>query len=331
MNARALVIAIALHGVAGAPPAVAHPLAPSLFEVREQADGRVDVLWKMSLLQPAGADLTPEMPAHCEPQGEPVATYGAASVTLRWSEDCGERGIVGESLRVHGLDRTRTDALVRVELADGRSLRAVLSGADAAFLVSDREDPVRVAIDYGVLGVEHILSGLDHLAFVLGLMLLVRGGRALLLTLTAFTLGHSVTLSAAVLGFVDFPSRAVEFAIAASIFILAVELTRPDSQDGAHRRPWWFAFAFGLLHGLGFAGALAEVGLPVDEIPLALFSFNVGIEIGQIAFVTVVWGALALLGGRAKLAPGWLRALPVYAIGSLAAFWCFERAADWAR
>jgi hydrogenase/urease accessory protein HupE len=327
---RATALVLLFLGIGAATPAAAHPLAPSLLEVRERDGGRVDVVFKMSLLQPSGADLAPELPPHCRPLAEPVAERDDASVTLRFSADCGERGLVGETLRVKGLERTRTDALIRVELRDGRRLRAVISGADAAFEVAAEPSRTRVAFDYGRLGFEHILSGLDHLTFVLGLMLLVTGRRALLLTVTSFTLGHSITLSAAALGFVTFPSRLIELAIALSIYVLAVELAS-GRDDTAHRRPWLFALGFGLLHGLGFAGALTEIGLPADEIPLALLSFNVGIEIGQIAFVAVVWGALAVAGRRAEVAPAWLRALPVYAIGSLSALWCIERAVDWLR
>lgn len=309
--------------------AAAHPLAPSLLDLRERDGGRVEVVWKLSLLQPTGSDLRPELPEHCVPSSERTSERDDSSVTVRWSEDCGEQGLVGGTLRVVGLGRTRTDALVRIELRDGRRLQAVISGAEAAFEVVERQGRGWVALDYARLGVEHILTGLDHLTFVLGLMLLVRNRRALLITLTAFTLGHSVTLSAAALGYVDFPTRLVEFAIAASIFVLALELAGDREDDATHRRPWWFAFVFGLLHGLGFAGALAEIGLPADEIPLALLTFNVGIEVGQIVFVAVVWGILALVGRRADTAPVWLRALPVYAIGSLAALWCIERAVEW--
>jgi len=311
-----------------AAPAAAHPLAPSLFDLRERESGVVDIVWKMSLLQPSGSDLRPELPPHCTPLSAPDIERDASSVTLRWSEDCGARGIVGERLRVVGLDSSRTDALLRVELRDGRRLQAVLSGGDASFLVSERQRPLRVVIDYAKLGVKHILSGLDHLLFVLGLVLLVRNRRTLLYTVTAFTLGHSVTLSLAVLGFVDFPPRLVEFGIALSILVLAAELSRPGGD--AHllrRRPWALAFAFGLLHGLGFAGALAAVGLPPEEIPLSLFSFNVGIELGQLAFIAAVMLARAALRPRAARGPAWLQAAPAYAIGSLSAFWCIERAA----
>lgn len=320
-----------LVGVLLAWSAAAHPLAPSLLDLREREGGRVDVVWKMSLLQPSGTDLQPELPSHCTPLAEPTAERDDASVIFRWSEDCGARGIVGESLRVVGLERTRTDVLVHIELRDGRRLRRVISGANATFEVNERQSRWQVAFDYARLGVAHILSGLDHLTFVLGLMLLVTNRRSLLYTLTAFTLGHSVTLSAAALGYVDFPTRLVEFAIALSIFVLAVELSAGREGDATHRRPWAFALAFGLLHGLGFAGALSEIGLPVDEIPLALLSFNVGIEVGQIAFVALVWGLLGVVGRRAEAAPAWLRALPVYAIGSLAALWCIERGVDWLR
>jgi hydrogenase/urease accessory protein HupE len=326
---RALAALVAAMGFAGA--AFAHPLAPSLLDVREREGGRIDVLFKLSLLQPAGADLHAELPEHCKPLSEPVPERDDTSVALRWSADCGERGIVGSTLRVVGLERSRTDTLVHVELRDGRRLRAVISGADAAFVVAERQGRAEVALAYARLGVEHILTGFDHLAFVLGLMLLVRGRRALLFTITAFTLGHSVTLSVAALGYVSFPTRVVELAIAASIYLLAVELAGGRANDATHRRPWGFAFVFGLLHGLGFAGALTEIGLPAGEIPLALLSFNVGIEVGQIAFVALVWGLLAVIGHRADAAPAWLKALPAYAIGSFAALWCIERAADMLR
>jgi hydrogenase/urease accessory protein HupE len=321
------VAAASLAVVVLAASAAAHPLAPSLLEVRERGGGRVDVTWKTTLLQPAGSNLRPELPPHCLDVTEPVAERNATSISVRWTADCGERGIVGQRLRVFGLETTRTDALIRVELADGRRLRAVRSGGDAAFDVPARQQPAGVALDYGRLGVEHILSGLDHLLFVLGLLLMVRGRRALLLTITAFTLGHSVTLSLAVLGFVDIPTAPVELAIAASILVLANELSRPGAGSLLQRRPALLTFVFGLLHGLGFAGALAAVGLPAEEIPLSLLAFNVGIELGQLAFIAIALGVRAALRTQVARGPFWLRDVPAYCIGSLAAFWCIERAA----
>jgi uncharacterized membrane protein len=179
--------------------------------------------------------------------------------------------------------------------------------------------------DYSLLGMEHIWGGLDHLLFVFGLLLLVGGGTRLLWTITAFTVGHSITLSLVTLGYFDYPVALVEFVIALSIFVLAVELTRASKHDILWRNPWWLAGGFGLLHGMGFAGALAETGLPQDNVPLALLFFNVGIEIGQIAFILAVLGVWVLI--RKPLA-AWqdrLLPIPIYVLGSLSAMWCIER------
>jgi len=172
------------------------------------------------------------------------------------------------------------------------------------------------------------LTGFDHLLFVLGLILRLRGWRRLVGTITAFTVGHSVTLALATLGVIHVPTRAVEVLIAITIFAVAVELARDRSQwpSWIRRAPWVAAFAFGLLHGLGFAGALAEVGLPPHEIPIALFSFNVGIELGQLAFVAIVLGARRLLVAMPVRWPVAAAQIPAYVIGSLAAYWAVERA-----
>ncbi len=310
-------------------PAAAHPLAPSLLELRQKGSGRVEVLWRTPRLRPRGVELRPELPPHCTPQGEPSVGGDATRATLRWRVDCGERGLVGQLLRVHGLERSRTEVLLRIELADGRWVRALLRGSDPGFAVPERARPSAVAADYLGLGFRHILEGLDHLLFILGLMLLVHGVRMLVLTVTSFTIGHSITLSLAALGFVSFPSRVIELAIAASILVLAVELARGPLAEGSllRRRPWAVALLFGLLHGLGFASALAEVGLPAEEIPLALLSFNAGIELGQLVFVAAVLLARPALQPLAARGPAWLVRLPAYGIGSLAAYWCMERAA----
>jgi len=308
----------------------AHPLAPALLELRELPDRKFEVRWKTSLLTPIGSDVRPELPAHCETVGTPESFRDAASATTKFTVDCGEQGLVGSVLRVRGLEKSRTDALVRVVMQDGRRLRSVLNGADASFVVPEEEQAITVFGDYLTLGFEHILTGFDHLLFVLGLVLLVASRRRLLATVTAFTLGHSVTLSLAALGFVDFPSRAVEVVIAFSIFLLAVELSRGAAQGPTlmGRRPWFMAGGFGLLHGFGFAGALTEVGLPAEDIPLALFSFNVGIELGQLLFVGCVLALQLGLAPWLRRLPRPLELLPAYGIGSLAVYWCFERAAS---
>jgi hydrogenase/urease accessory protein HupE len=304
-------------------PARAHPLAPSLLELRETPAG-LDFVWKQALLQPAGSALEPMLPEPCALHQPPRVERDATSVTLRGSADCGGAGLVGARVGVRGLAAAAGAVLLRVELADGRQLRAVLDAERPELSVPARERRLDVFADYLGLGFRHILGGADHLLFVLGLLLLVRGRRALLLAVSAFTLGHSLTLSLAVLGFLGIPPDWAELAIAASILALAVALAEGGASPLA-RRPWLAAGGFGLLHGLGFAGALARVGLPDGEIPLALVSFNAGIEAGQLAFVAGVLGVGAALGARR--APAWLRRVPAYAIGSIAAFWCFERAA----
>lgn len=312
------------------PPGVlAHPLAPALLDIEETAGGRIDVRWKTSALKVPGTNVEPVLPEHCKMLGTPVADEQPGSVLIRWTMDCAPRGLVGYRVGFSGLEDTKTDALVRVKLADGRLARGVVRAAEPLLLVPERESSFGVFRGYAELGVEHILTGLDHLLFVFGLLLLVDGVKALLATVTAFTVGHSITLSLAALGLVSLPSRPIEVLIALSVFLLAVELSRSsDAPPTLLRRfPWLIAGVFGLLHGLGFAGALAEVGLPQTDIPLALFSFNVGIEVGQLAFVFVVLILKHLLRPLLLRLPRWMELVPLYAMGSLAAFWCFERAA----
>ncbi|MFN8644922.1 MAG: HupE/UreJ family protein, partial [Candidatus Binatia bacterium] len=201
--------------------------------------------------------------------------------------------------------------------------------ADPLFTVPPRENPWAIAGAYARLGVAHILTGLDHLLFVAGLLLLARTPRRAASTVTAFAVGHSLTLALAVLGLVPLPTAPIELAIALSVFWLAVELAR-DPRPGstlARRRPVLLAGLFGLLHGLGFAGALQAVGLPSGDGALALLAFNVGIELGQLAFVAAWFAAAAVARRLAPTVPPWARPLPLYAMGSLAAFWCFERTA----
>ena len=239
------------------------------------------------------------------------------------------RGLEGQRIAIDRLDGTLTDVLVRIESADGSVRTARLTPSDPSFIVPEQPGPLMVLRAYVGLGVEHILFGIDHLLFVLCLLLLVRSLRQLLATITAFTLAHSITLAAATLGFIHVPTAPVEATIALSIVFLASELVRGEAGRGAVTRsyPWLVAFSFGLLHGLGFAGALAEVGLPQGEIPLALFAFNVGVELGQLAFVTAVLTLARLVRLVPLRLPAWGPGAAGYAIGSVAAFWVFARLA----
>jgi hydrogenase/urease accessory protein HupE len=313
---------------AGPERGLAHPLNPALLELWESREAAVEVLWRVPLSQPTNALIQPVLPDGCREISTPHFNQTEQSLTARWRLDCGVHSLVGVRIGVQGLYERKTDALVRIHLADGRLIQAVLRGDSAYLTVPERAGPLAVVRDYLELGFEHILTGLDHLLFVFGLVLLVHGRRRLLWTITAFTAGHSVTLSLAVLGVVRVPPAPVEALIAFSIFVVGVDLTR-EARGRAlwtGRFPWAMAMAFGLLHGLGFAGALAQVGLPADEIPLALFSFNVGIEVGQLLFVGLVLSARVALGMLPVSWPQSSALIPAYAIGSLAAFWVFERA-----
>ena len=305
----------------------AHPLNPALLELRERGDGLVDVTWRAPSTTQVMGPFEPVLPDGCSTASVPTLSrsQAAQSIVQRWQARC-PGGLVAAHLRVVGLRERRTEALVRVQLADGRSLQGVLRDDDASYTVPERPGWRGVFRAYAAMGVLHILSGPDHLLFVLGLVLLVRDRRRLLWTVTAFTMGHSVTLSVAALGLVRIPAAPVEVLIAVTLLVVAVELTRNAVRETWSRRaPWAMAFTFGLLHGLGFASALARVGLPQGEIPLALFSFNVGIETGQLAFVLVVCLARAALRrGSPRLETTVARLVPAV-IGSLAWFWILDR------
>ncbi len=312
------------------PSVWAHPLAPALLDLRESSDGRVQVTWKQSSLRLSG---TPEiravLPVSCRSVSDAVTHEAEDSLTTTWTIDCHPAQLVGQRIGVEGLAGARTDALIRVALADGRVVQAVARASEPFVTVQAAQRPATVIGGYLRLGVEHILGGPDHLLFVLGLLLLAGGLRRVLETVTAFTLGHSITLSLAVLGVSRIPSAPIEVVIAASIYVLAVELARGPARGPTllGRFPWIMAFAFGLLHGLGFAGALREAGLPPGDVPRALLSFNVGIELGQLAFVLAALAAArALRAARLRL-PAWSSMIPAYAIGSIAVLWCLERAA----
>jgi hydrogenase/urease accessory protein HupE len=303
--------------------AQAHPLAPALLELEEDTSGRVEVLWKRSSLSVPGSNIQPVAPPACPALSQPNFEEQGVAVLVRWTIDCGEQGLVGQPVRIDGLGPAKIDTLVRIELADGRKIQRVLRRSEPEMIVPARASKWSVFSDYMQIGFEHILSGADHLLFVFGLFLLCSNLKRLVQTVTSFTVGHSVTLSLAALGYTNLPSGPIEVLIAGSVLALAVELARNEPEPTLMRRyPWPMALGFGLLHGMGFAGALREVGLPSGEIPMALFSFNVGIELGQLAFVLALL-ALAPLVRRIPI-PIPQRAA-VYVMGSLAAFWVFER------
>ena len=305
----------------------AHESRPGYLEINETTLGRYDVLWKI----PRRGDLVLSLYAVLPPECRdviPRAQYALpGGMVERRSIECGDQGLTGREIHIEGLSATITDVLARVSLASGETQTVILKPNASTFTVAGSQSNMQVFTAYLVLGVEHILFGIDHLLFVLGLLLLVRGVGLLVKTITAFTVAHSVTLAMAALGFVNIPQAPVEAVIALSILFLATELIKQrQGRIGlAEQYPWLVALSFGLLHGFGFAGALSDVGLPQTAIPLALFSFNVGVEIGQLLFVAAALTVIWLLKQVRGAWPGWIELAPPYAIGSLAAFWCIQR------
>ncbi len=343
----------------------AHEVRPAFLELTERAPGVFEVLWKVPAMGGAplaGEEIAHELPAtdpsaptRTMPCGCPAPTAaqlarGTLSIHPSLPKDAETvvpplierlpgaelrrwtirvpQGLEGWEVTVHGLPATMMDVLVRIALADGRVVSRLLR-PDAPSFTFSAETAGPAAGGYFVLGMEHILFGIDHLLFVFALVLIVRGVGLLVKTITAFTLAHSITLALATLGLVHVPSAPVEAVIALSIVFVAAEIVRirRGGSGLTERAPWLVAGVFGLLHGFGFAGALSEVGLPQNDIPVALLWFNVGVEAGQLAFVAVVLAVMALLRRSNFSFPRWAPLVPPYAVGALAMFWVIERAA----
>jgi hydrogenase/urease accessory protein HupE len=323
----ALLLALALGVLAAAAPARAHQFAPALLEIEELSAEEAAVRWKQPAVRVQGSQLRPVLPVECEGIGDPVVQKEGSGIRAAWRMRC-PGGLAGKAVGVEGIAGSQADVLLRITLRDGRRIRYVLKAETPSLRIDADSSRAGVVKDYAVLGVRHILLGWDHLLFVLALVLLIGWGRSLAWTITSFTAGHSVTLALASLGVVHVPQAPIEAAIALSIYFLAVELTsvRKSTPTLTQRAPWAVAAGFGLLHGLGFAGALAEVGLPTAEIPLALFSFNLGIELGQLAFVAAVLLVAAALRRLPVTWPRWAKAAVPYGIGTMATFWFLQRA-----
>jgi hypothetical protein len=309
----------------------AHELRPGFLELREIDAGVYDLLWKVPARGDRRLSLNVRLPDHCEGT-EPSSRFTGGAYVERWRARCtspegNPLGLAGGTVWIEGLAATRTDVLARVQRLDGGSQTVRLTPETDRFQVGGSASALSAAGTYTALGVEHILLGVDHLLFVLGLLWIVRGPWPLVKTITAFTIGHSISLAAATLGWIGVPEPPVNAAIALSIVFVAVEAIRVRRGEGGltARWPWLVAFGFGLLHGLGFASALIKLGLPAGEVPLALLFFNLGVEIGQIAFVLLI---LALGASLRVLAVAWPRlgeTLVIYGVGGIAAFWLIDR------
>ena len=301
-------------------PASAHEVRPAYLEVTETAPETFAVTWKQPVLDGKRLKLDPVFPEGCDRERERADAAGGTLIQ-RWEMHC---DLSAGQIEIAGLERTLTDAFVRVDRLSGDDLSAVLRpGALRLDLAAPTGAP---AATYFRIGVEHILFGFDHLLFVLGLVLLVRP-RQLLATVTAFTLAHSLTLAAAALGGLSLPGPPVEIVIAMSIALLGAETIYRSRGRGtlSQRKPWLIAFGFGLVHGFGFAGALAEIGLPKGAEVLALLLFNLGVEAGQVAFVGAVLLLVFLATRLARLPLAPARVVAAYAIGITGAYWAIER------
>lgn len=308
----------------------AHESRPAYLEINEMAPGRYDVLWRTPMLSGLRLPVVLTMPAEAHAVVAPVKhDLGDSMLERRVIEVPG--GIAGKRVEFTGLQATITDVLVRVKPLDTPQTTTLVRPSQPWVEIAPHEGPLAVAGAYLLHGIEHILLGYDHLLFVLALVLIVPSLRILFWTITSFTLAHSITLALATLGVVHVPGPPVEATIALSILLLACEILRVRRGETSltQRWPWAVAFTFGLLHGFGFAGALTEIGLPQGDIPLALFAFNVGVEVGQLMFIGVVLAVLALVE-RLPLPVNLRRQVPAVltiCIGTMAAFWLVERVA----
>jgi HupE / UreJ protein len=312
----------------------AHEVRPAYLELRQTGTETFDVLWKVPGQGDMRLALYVNFPAGTTNVSEPHAAFINNAYRERWSIKR-SNGLTGRTITIEGLSATQTDVLVRIERLDGTTQIVRLAPDNTSFVVAASPGAMEVIQIYLMLGVEHILLGVDHLLFVLALLILVKGWRRLVGTISAFTVAHSITLAAATLGFVSVPTVPVEAVIALSIAFVACEIIRRrQGRSGLTERwPWIVSFTFGLLHGFGFASALHEVGLPQNAIPMALLFFNVGVEIGQLLFIATVMSLLygiALIAKKSGITSGPVFAsawefVAAYAIGSVAVCWLIER------
>lgn len=325
MSRRTALAAIA--GVLLAADVNAHTSLPASLELKETAPGFFELTFRVPVTEGAPPAIFPVLPDHCVPVEDPSETAAPTSLFTRANVACGERGLAGHAVTIEGLRMTIMDVVVRVVFADGTSITKILRPHEPAFTVTGGSARGTDIAGYAAMGVGHILGGIDHLLFVAGILLIVKGTARLLKAITAFTVAHSITLALATLGIVRFSPPPVEAVIALSLVFVAVELSNHHRGiDGlTYRSPWLVAFAFGLLHGFGFAGTLSSVGIPAGEIPRALVSFNVGVEAGQLLFIGAFTAAIRSLAVLQIAAPRWAVPIPAYTIGTLASFWFMQR------
>ena len=304
----------------------AHEVRPALLQIKQTGANEFEVFWKIPRKDNMLPVIKPVFPSWFMIQQKDNGTE-AGSGALFKMKAIATKDIHGMNISINGIQESLIDVLVYIEFSNGEKYSLLMQPTKNTARIPNESSYASTIATYFKLGVEHILFGFDHLLFVLALLLLTRGTRKLIATVTAFTLAHSITLSLSALNFAGLPAPPVEAVIALSILFLAVELVHhyQGKKVMSATYPWIVAFIFGLLHGFGFASALANIGLPQKGIPLALAFFNVGVEAGQLLFIGIV---LVFIVGIQKMKfkkLDWQPYLLPYAIGSVAAFWVIER------
>ncbi|RVI94665.1 HupE/UreJ family protein [Sinorhizobium meliloti] len=311
-------------------PGVAHEIRPAYLDMRETGPDEFTVVWKVPAQGEMRLGLYASLPKPCMAKAEPARSIEGGAYLERWTVACAG-GLKGGEIAINGLRSTMTEALVRIEYENRDTEVVRLMPEAPSFVTAGAQTGLDVARTYFLLGVDHILSGLDHLLFVLALILLIRDRWMLVKTITTFTIAHSITLAGASLGYFSLPQKPVEATIALSIAFVASELIKmkPGKSRLSESYPWVVAFAFGLLHGFGFAGALKEIGLPQSDVPLSLLTFNLGVEAGQLIFVAAALGVLRAAGALGTMQPALARQFSAYMIGTAAMLWLVSRIAGW--
>jgi hydrogenase/urease accessory protein HupE len=317
---------IGLFGLIFSVGALADEIRPAYLQIEQTPNHGYSILWKQPVMGDMMLHLVPHLSSGWLDKKPKFLTSMPGFLMKTWIISPSEGRLDGQTVRVEGLDRTITDVIVNIKLASGTTIDHLNAQHPSLILKLDGATPLAVPA-FLTLGVEHILTGYDHLSFVFGLLLLVGFGWSLLKTITAFTIAHSITLAATVLGFISLNPPLIEALVALSIVFVFVELVHAyqGKRDLTIRRPWVIAFGFGLMHGAAFASALTNIGMPTGSVPLCLLLFNIGVEIGQLTFIAAVLPLVWLCRRLPPKLASVCRWVPPYAIGSCAAAWFIER------
>lgn len=310
----------------------AHALQPGYLSVSPLAGDSYRVFWRKPNVQGRPMNINARLPSHCDAPIGPEAKSDGQAWVASWVATC-IGGLRGGEITILGLEAQQNDVLLRLEGQDGQVQTVRLTQNNPSFTVLGDPKAMDVITTYLPLGLEHILEGVDHLLFVFALLLLIPDKWRLIGAITAFTVAHSITMALATLEWIALPNPPVEAVIALSIMFIASELLRrdPSAPRLSERFPWIVSFTFGLLHGFGFAGALREIGLPANDVPLALISFNLGVEVGQLLFITVALSARCVVrklvppSGKWTAAEARLSVSGAYSIGGVSAYWVIDR------